>query len=201
MTAFADQFRAWKIWNVTGRQPRYVDLSQITSTCKDMAASAETGLQGPAWLHGRYLLVRYEDLALHPETKATEIYRFVGLEMDQRVRTWISKNTNSNASAQADWNYRYSTSRDSRATAENWRLRLGFDCGPKDSESVQSHAGFAGIQAGSVYSRAAEPVHQFGGEQNLPAAHVVRDPELLYLSKWFVFILVCQHPDGKINTS
>ncbi|KAI3370797.1 hypothetical protein L3Q82_007333 [Scortum barcoo] len=50
MMAFSDQFRAWKIWNATGRQPRYVDLTQITSTCKDMAASAETGLQRPAWL-------------------------------------------------------------------------------------------------------------------------------------------------------
>uniref|UniRef100_A0A3P9INB0 Sulfotransferase n=2 Tax=Oryzias latipes TaxID=8090 RepID=A0A3P9INB0_ORYLA len=138
MTAFPDQFRAWKIWNVTGRQPRYVDLSQITSTCKDMAASAETGLQGPAWLHSRYLLVRYEDLALNPETKSTEIYRFVGLEMGQRVRTWISKNTNSNASAQADWNYRYSTARDSRATAESWRLRLGFDVVRK-IQSLCSH--------------------------------------------------------------
>ncbi|KAI4825617.1 hypothetical protein KUCAC02_021297 [Chaenocephalus aceratus] len=74
MMAFSDQFRAWKIWNATGRQPRYVDLTQITSTCKDMAASAATGLQTPAWLRGRYLLVRYEDLAFNPKDKATEIY-------------------------------------------------------------------------------------------------------------------------------
>ncbi|XP_056243917.1 carbohydrate sulfotransferase 1-like isoform X1 [Seriola aureovittata] len=125
--AFSDQFRAWKIWNATGRQPRYVDLSQITSTCKDMVASAETGLQRPAWLRGRYLLVRYEDLAFNPKDKATEIYRFVGLEMEHRVRMWIAKNTNSNVSSPSEWNYRYSTTRDSRATAESWRLRLGFD--------------------------------------------------------------------------
>ncbi|XP_068459043.1 carbohydrate sulfotransferase 1-like isoform X2 [Clinocottus analis] len=127
MMAFSDQFRAWKIWNATGRQPRYVDLTQITSTCKDMAASAETGLQRPAWLRGRYLLVRYEDLAFNPRDKATEIYRFVGLEMEDRVRMWIEKNTNSNGSSPSEWNYRYSTTRDSRATAESWRLRLGFD--------------------------------------------------------------------------
>lgn len=125
--AFSDQFRPWKIWNSTGRQPRYVDLSQITSTCKDMTASAETGLQRPAWLRGRYLLVRYEDLAFHPKDKAGEIYRFVGLDMESRVQAWIRKNTRSNVSSQAEWNYRYSTSRDSRATAENWRLRLSFD--------------------------------------------------------------------------
>lgn len=127
MMAFSDQFRAWKIWNATGRQPRYVDLSQITSTCKDMSASARTGLQRPAWLRGRYLLVRYEDLALNPKDKTEEIYRFVGLDKDVRVQMWISKNTNNNTGSPADWNYKYSTSRDSRATAESWRLRLSFD--------------------------------------------------------------------------
>lgn len=127
MMAFADQFRAWKIWNATGRQPRYVDLSQITGTCKDMLSSAETGLQKPAWLRGRYMPVRYEDLAFNPKEKAAEIYRFVGLEMEDRVRFWVEKNTNSSTTSPSEWNYRYSTSRDSRATAESWRLRLSFD--------------------------------------------------------------------------
>ncbi|XP_034032900.1 carbohydrate sulfotransferase 1 [Thalassophryne amazonica] len=126
MMAFSDQFRAWKMWNATGRQPRYVDLSQITSTCKDMEASAETGLQAPAWLRGRYLLVRYEDLAFNPKEKASEIYRFLGLEMEDSVQRWIVKNTNSNEST-SEWHYRYSTTRDSRATAESWRLRLAFE--------------------------------------------------------------------------
>ncbi|CAJ1057141.1 carbohydrate sulfotransferase 1 [Xyrichtys novacula] len=128
MMAFSDQFRAWKIWNATGRQPRYVDLSQITSTCKDMTASAETGLQRLAWLRGRYMPVRYEDLAFNPEKKAAEIYRFVGLTMEDRVRTWIEKNTKSNVSSStSEWNHRYSTRRNSRATAESWRLGLSFD--------------------------------------------------------------------------
>lgn len=127
IAAFSDQFRAWKIWNATGRQPRYVDLTQITSTCTDMTASLTTALQRPLWLRGRYLLVRYEDLALNPKDKAEEIYRFVGLDMDERVLAWITRNTNSNTGSPSDWNYKYSTSRDSKATAENWRLRLSFD--------------------------------------------------------------------------
>ncbi|KAJ3596380.1 hypothetical protein NHX12_002788, partial [Muraenolepis orangiensis] len=128
MMAFPEQFRAWKIWNATRRQPRYVDLSQITRTCKDMAASAETGRQRPAWLRGRYLLVRYEDLAFNPEDKASEIYRFLGLKEDSRVWSWIARNTvNSGACSPSEWNYRYSTTRDSRATAESWRLRLDYD--------------------------------------------------------------------------
>ncbi|XP_077424713.1 carbohydrate sulfotransferase 1 isoform X2 [Vanacampus margaritifer] len=127
ITAFSDQFRAWKIWNATGRQPRYVDLSQITSTCKDMLASAEAGLLRPAWLQGRYLLVRYEDLAFNPKHMANELYQFIGLEMEDRVQTWITRNTKSNLSAPFEWNYKYSTTRNSRMTAESWRLRLGYD--------------------------------------------------------------------------
>lgn len=118
-------FRAWRIWNATGRQPRYVDLAQIGHTCRDMEASAEMGLLlRPSWLHGRYLLLRYEDLAWHPEDKARDMYRFLGLDMHPRVLSWIAQNTN--VSAPAEWHYKYSTARDSKATAESWRLRLNF---------------------------------------------------------------------------
>ncbi|XP_030646487.1 carbohydrate sulfotransferase 1 [Chanos chanos] len=127
MMAFSDQFRAWRIWNATGRQPRYVDLGQITRTCRDIDNSVETALQRPTWLRGRYLMVRYEDLAQNPEGKAREIYRFLGLDMDSRVLTWITQNTNTSAPPASEWNYKYSTTRDSRNTAHSWRLRLGFN--------------------------------------------------------------------------
>ncbi|XP_066561829.1 carbohydrate sulfotransferase 1 [Amia ocellicauda] len=125
MVAFMDQFRAWKIWNATGRRPHYVDLAQITRTCQDLSDSAETGFQKPSWLKGKYLLVRYEDLARNPEDKAKDIYKFIGLEMDEKVRTWIIHNTN--RSAAQEGNYKFSTTRNSKATAESWRLNLAFD--------------------------------------------------------------------------
>ncbi|KAJ1165345.1 hypothetical protein NDU88_005773 [Pleurodeles waltl] len=60
---FTDQFRSWKIWNTTGRKPHSVDLSHVTTTCEDLSKSAETGFNRPSWLKGKYMLVRYEDLA------------------------------------------------------------------------------------------------------------------------------------------
>ncbi|RXM28996.1 Carbohydrate sulfotransferase 1 [Acipenser ruthenus] len=125
MTAFMDQFRAWKIWNATGRKPHYVDLSQITRTCKDLSDSAETGFSKPTWLKGRYMLVRYEDLAKEPVEKAKEIYKFIGLDMDDKIHTWILHNTN--ASNAPEGNYKFTTTRNSKATAESWRLNLSFD--------------------------------------------------------------------------
>ncbi|KAG7264332.1 hypothetical protein CRUP_017910 [Coryphaenoides rupestris] len=94
-------------------------------TCKDMAASAAVGLQRPVWLRGRYLLVRYEDLAFNPEDKASEIYRLWGWRRQQGW-SWISRNTNSDMCSASEWNYRYSTSRDSRATRESWEAPPGL---------------------------------------------------------------------------
>ncbi|KAF4091696.1 hypothetical protein AMELA_G00039480 [Ameiurus melas] len=123
ITAFTEQFLAWKIWNATDKQPHHVDLTQITRTCQDMVYSVDIGLKKPAWLQGRYLLVRYEDLAINPEGKAKEIYKFLDLDMDNKVITWISQNTNATSSRKS----RYSTSRDSKTTPESWRLHLSFD--------------------------------------------------------------------------
>ncbi|XP_060779730.1 carbohydrate sulfotransferase 1-like [Neoarius graeffei] len=123
ISAFTDQFIAWKIWNATDKQPHNVDLTQIKRTCEDMMTSVDIGLKKPAWLQGRYLLVRYEDLAFNPETKAKEIYKFLDLDIDNKVLTWLSQNTNDTSSAKSQ----YSTSRDSKITAESWRLHLGFD--------------------------------------------------------------------------
>ncbi|XP_047678566.1 carbohydrate sulfotransferase 1-like isoform X2 [Tachysurus fulvidraco] len=123
ITAFPSKYTAWKIWNATDKQPASVDLTQITKTCQDMEDSVNIGLEKPAWLHGRYLLVRYEDLALNPEAKAKEIYRFLDLDISNKVLEWISQNTNDTSKIKSV----YSTKRDSKYASERWRLNLGFD--------------------------------------------------------------------------
>lgn len=123
ISAFTNQFTAWKIWNATGKQPHNVDLTQIVTTCQNMENSVDIGLKKPAWLRGRYLLVRYEDLALNPEAKAKEIYKFLDLDIDTKVLAWISQNTKASPSTGS----KFSTRRNSKTTPENWRLHLGFD--------------------------------------------------------------------------
>ncbi|XP_072905911.1 carbohydrate sulfotransferase 1-like isoform X2 [Hemitrygon akajei] len=121
---FPDSFRAWKVWRNSGRRPYNLDASHLSSTCGDLLRSAATGLARPRWLKGRYMLVRYEDLARRPEEKAQEIYRFLGASLDASVRRWILNNTRG---AGASGNHKYATVRDSAATAEGWRLKLTFD--------------------------------------------------------------------------
>uniref|UniRef100_UPI00398F871F carbohydrate sulfotransferase 1 isoform X2 n=1 Tax=Pristiophorus japonicus TaxID=55135 RepID=UPI00398F871F len=121
---FPESFRAWKIWRNSGRKPYNLDASHLSATCEDFLNSAGTGLARPGWLKGRYMLVRYEDLAREPEKKTEEIYRFLGVAVDSNVQRWILNNTRG---AGASGNHKYATVRDSAATAEGWRLKLTYD--------------------------------------------------------------------------
>ncbi|KAG8438818.1 hypothetical protein GDO86_005130 [Hymenochirus boettgeri] len=124
MNTFTDLYRAWKIWNTLGRKPHNIDLSQITTTCTDLSNSVETGFSRPLWLKGKYMLVRYEDLARDPVTKAKEMYKFIGLEWKVKVQKWIEQNTKGYVGLTR--NFKFSTSRNAAETAENWRLHLGL---------------------------------------------------------------------------
>ncbi|XP_063301434.1 carbohydrate sulfotransferase 1-like [Pelobates fuscus] len=125
ISTFIDLYQPWKIWNSIGRKPRNIDLTQITSTCADLSSSVATGLSRPPWLKGRYMLVRYEDIAMDPVKKAKEMYDFLGLEWREDVQMWIEQNTN--GSIVPSVNFKYSTSRNSAETSENWRLHLCLD--------------------------------------------------------------------------
>ncbi|XP_053321637.1 carbohydrate sulfotransferase 1-like [Spea bombifrons] len=125
ISTFVDLYRSWKIWNSSGRRPYSLDLTQITTMCTDLASSVQTGFMRPSWLKGKYMLVRYEDIANDPVKKAKEMYDFVGLEWRKDVQRWIEQNTNGSVTPTA--NFKFSTSRNSAETSENWRLHLRLD--------------------------------------------------------------------------
>merc|ERR1712183_1102136 len=68
-------------------------VRQTENTCKRLVTNAKLGEERPEWLDGRYMRVRYEDLALRPMEVAEEIYKFVDLPFVPEVRSWISQNT------------------------------------------------------------------------------------------------------------
>ncbi|KAJ8337001.1 hypothetical protein SKAU_G00382210 [Synaphobranchus kaupii] len=122
---FRDTYRLWRIWRATGRKPYNLDLSQLTVVCEDFLSSVSMGLSQPHWLKGKYMLVRYEDLARNPLQKTKEIYDYLGMSMDKNVVQWIQ--TNTRGSNELSAKHKYGTVRDSAANAESWRLKLSYD--------------------------------------------------------------------------
>ncbi|XP_008309416.1 carbohydrate sulfotransferase 1 isoform X2 [Cynoglossus semilaevis] len=122
---FRDTYRLWRLWRATGRRPHNLDLGQINTVCDDFLKSVSTGLSKPAWLRGRYMLLRYEDVARFPLQKTRELYNFLGLDLDQSVKDWIINNTR--GSSDQSSRHKFTTVRDSAANAENWRVKLSLD--------------------------------------------------------------------------
>ncbi|XP_041851914.1 carbohydrate sulfotransferase 1-like isoform X2 [Melanotaenia boesemani] len=122
---FRDTYRLWRLWRATGRRPHNLDLKQINTVCEDFFQSVSTGLARPHWLKGRYMLLRYEDLARFPLRKTRELYSFLGLVLDHSVVDWILNNTR--GSSDLSSRQKFTTVRDSAANAENWRVKLSFD--------------------------------------------------------------------------
>ncbi|XP_061578579.1 carbohydrate sulfotransferase 1-like [Cololabis saira] len=122
---FRDTYRLWRLWRATGRRPPNLDLRQISTVCEDFLRSVSTGLSRPAWLKGRYTLLRYEDLARSPLQKTRELFSFLGLALDRSVVDWILNNTRGGRDPSS--RQKFTTARDSAANAENWRLKLSLD--------------------------------------------------------------------------
>ena len=61
------------------------------SLCRDMLRNIKYAVSAPAWLQGRYTLIRYEDLATSPHQIAEQLYQFVGVSIAQNVRLWIDR--------------------------------------------------------------------------------------------------------------
>nr|XP_019938507.1 PREDICTED: carbohydrate sulfotransferase 3 [Paralichthys olivaceus] len=135
MVAFAAKYKNWKEWAAGGDVPIDDDeVRKLKGNCDNIRMSAEIGLRRPQWLHGRYMLVRYEDIARFPMRKAAEMYRFAGIPFTPQVKSWILKNTQ----ASKDKSGVYSTQKNSSEQVEKWRFSLPFKiaqvvqkvCGP-----------------------------------------------------------------------
>jgi len=134
MVAFS-RYQAWNSWAQDGDVPEDDEqVQRFKGTCDQIRTSAELGLAQPGWLRGRYMLVRYEDIAHFPMRKAEEMYRFTGIPFSAQAKDWILQNTQTTR----DVSGVYSTQKNSSEQAEKWRFRIPFKlaqlvqrvCGP-----------------------------------------------------------------------
>uniref|UniRef100_A0A3B3Y3P5 Sulfotransferase n=1 Tax=Poecilia mexicana TaxID=48701 RepID=A0A3B3Y3P5_9TELE len=135
MVAFPSKYQTWKAWAQDGQVPENdEEVKRLKGNCDQVMTSAELGLSKPQWLKGRYMLVRYEDIARYPMQKAEEMYKFAGIPFSSRAREWILRNTQTTEEASGI----YSTQKNSSEQAEKWRTSIPFTlvqvvqkvCGP-----------------------------------------------------------------------
>ncbi|CBY23503.1 unnamed protein product [Oikopleura dioica] len=97
------------------------NIKAVDEVCKKTRGILEN-IENSEWLKNRTLIIRYEDLAMEPQTKSAEILKFAELEVNSKIVNWIDENT----SAKNNLSGTYDTSRDSRKTALAFRSILDY---------------------------------------------------------------------------
>ncbi|XP_071507044.1 carbohydrate sulfotransferase 1-like [Diadema antillarum] len=70
------------------------DADEILDLCQHMARNLKYRDNPPSWLKGKYIMVRFEDIARNPVEETKRIYSALGLSIHQDVMDWIEQNTN-----------------------------------------------------------------------------------------------------------
>lgn len=99
---------------------------ETRSLCKEISSDVRIGQELEKLYPNSYMLLRYEDLAANPYTKAQEMYNFIGIPMSDRVKQWIADNTNQDTSSYtgAEEKRMGQFRRDSKATSLAWEKIL-----------------------------------------------------------------------------
>lgn len=96
--------------------------------CNQIRHTIAIGESNVPWLQGRYLRVRFEDIALDPAVQMTQLFHRYGLEMTANVLQWIKNNTNGTASYDRHRNA-MDTNRNSTSVISSWKAMLQSETG------------------------------------------------------------------------
>ncbi|XP_068115705.1 carbohydrate sulfotransferase 4-like [Hyperolius riggenbachi] len=93
--------------------------------CKSQAEIYDTGIRDiTSDLHGRYMMVRYEDVVKDPVGKAKEMYQFANLRFTPRLEEWVHSITHGNNGHGHSF---VISSQDAVNISRAWRTALSFE--------------------------------------------------------------------------
>lgn len=104
-----------------GSDSNYKVMKNICRSQVKIHRRAMTEASG--FLKDRYLMVRYEDVAMDPLRKIKEMYKFTDLNLTPELETWIHDITHGNNKKYPDFEI---TSRDAQYVSQAWRKHLSF---------------------------------------------------------------------------
>ncbi|XP_078000037.1 carbohydrate sulfotransferase 1-like [Glandiceps talaboti] len=105
-------------------------VEHLKQYCQRVSEMVKYSRTLPSWLHGRYKIVRYEDVAMDPTGGTEGIYHFLGMSLPVEVSRWISENTKFATKTTSNM----ATKKNSTEAAQSWRSKLLFE----DVKIVQS---------------------------------------------------------------
>ncbi|XP_072043624.1 carbohydrate sulfotransferase 1-like [Amphiura filiformis] len=162
------------------RDPRGVYLSRkVMSSVVDMELSECDELKNnlnywkepPSWLKGRYMLLRYEDLADDPTDMVQIIYDFLGLPVPETVKTWLRINEmKRSSSSKSAYSWRTKITYKTMVTVQRYCMDLLLTAGykPVNSEKdltnlkIPSIRKFSYPLMPSMTTGVAKPTMRFG---------------------------------------
>ncbi|XP_074078979.1 carbohydrate sulfotransferase 6 [Macrotis lagotis] len=101
-------------------------LRVVREVCRGQARIAEAALRRPpAFLRGRYRLVRFEDVARAPRAEIRALYAFAGLRATPRLEAWVHNLTHGAGPGRPRDAFQ-TTSRDALNVSQAWRHALPF---------------------------------------------------------------------------
>ncbi|XP_072173504.1 carbohydrate sulfotransferase 1-like [Diadema setosum] len=93
---------------------------EILDLCQHMERNIRYRDSPPSWLRGKYVMVRFEDVASNPVDETRRIYRKLGLPLHADVVTWIGRNTRTDE----EENDPFSRTRNSTEVLSAWQRTL-----------------------------------------------------------------------------
>lgn len=102
------------------------ELRVMREVCRSHVRIAEAATRKPpSFLHGRYHLVRFEDLARAPLPEIRALYAFTGLSLTPQLEAWIYNITHGSGAGARREAFK-TTSRDALNVSQAWRHALPF---------------------------------------------------------------------------
>ncbi|XP_043980805.1 carbohydrate sulfotransferase 6-like [Gambusia affinis] len=99
----------------------------MKKVCQSHIRINKTATQDPpAFLKGRYKLVRYEDVTRYPLQEISDIYDFVGLKMTKELEDWIVTMTHGKGKGNLNDAFEV-ISRNAVQVSQAWRRMLPYD--------------------------------------------------------------------------
>ena len=99
-------------------------LQEMQILCTQLMNAIQYIKEHPQYQSKQYILVRYEDIALHPLLYTSLLYNYTGFPVSQEVNEWLKNATSSSRRVSTGNKDRYSLSRNSSLAAISWTKHL-----------------------------------------------------------------------------